>query len=352
MKNLRWGLIGASTIGREWVINAIRQTGGEIASVFSTDSQRGAAYAKEFGISKSTTDLGELLNFPVDAVYIATTNDLHHGQCLAAAKAGKHILCEKPLATSLADAMNMVKACKAAKIVLATNHHLRGAATHRAMRDAIKSGKIGRPLAIRVVHAGYLPVHLQGWRLSNPTAGAGAILDLTVHDADLMRFILDDDAASVSAMVQNSGLAMAGVEDAAMGVITFRSGILGQFHDGFTTKYVQTSVEVHGDFGFAVRNQLHDASSHRRGFAADSRRRNQTPAPAGKSLCPDDQRVPVSHCRRRQTAFDRRRWRGVIAIALAALEFGAHAFGCEHPCLNQPTYLRLRLCANLLGLWL
>jgi 1,5-anhydro-D-fructose reductase (1,5-anhydro-D-mannitol-forming) len=252
MKNLRWGLIGASTIGRERVIDAIRQTGGEIASVFSTDFQRGAAYAKEFGISKSTTELGDLLSSPVDAVYIATTNDLHHDQCIAAARAGKHILCEKPLATSLADAIDMVKACKSANVVLATNHHLRGAATHRAMRDAIKFGKIGRPLAIRVVHAGYLPVHLQGWRLTNPTAGAGAILDLTVHDADLMRFIIDDDAASVSATVQNSGMAIAGVEDAAMGVITFRSGILGQFHDGFTTKYVQTSVEVHGDAGSLV----------------------------------------------------------------------------------------------------
>ena len=252
MKNLRWGLIGASTIGREWVINAIRDSGGEIASVFSTDSQRGAAYAKEFGIPGSTTDLGNLLNSPVDAVYIATTNDLHHNQCIAAAKAGKHILCEKPLATNLADAVNMVKACKAANVVLATNHHLRGAATHRAMRDAIKAGKIGRLLAIKVVHAGYLPVHLQGWRLTNPMSGAGAILDLTVHDADLMRFIIDDDAASVSAMVQNSGMAIAGVEDAAMGVITFRSGILGQFHDGFTTKYVQTSVEVHGDSGSLV----------------------------------------------------------------------------------------------------
>lgn len=252
MKNLRWGLVGASTIGREWVIDAIRQTGGEIAIVFSTDVQRGAAYAKEFGISTSTSQLGELLNSPVDAVYIATTNDLHHGQCMAAAKAGRHILCEKPLATNLADAANMVKACKAAHVVLATNHHLRGAATHRAMRDAIKAGKIGRPLAIKVVHAGYLPAHLQGWRLTNPKAGAGAILDLTVHDADLMRFIIDDDAASVSATVQNSGMAIAGVEDAAMGVITFRSGILGQFHDGFTTKYVQTSVEVHGDSGSLV----------------------------------------------------------------------------------------------------
>ncbi len=211
MKKFRWGLIGASTIGREWVIDAMRQTGGEIASVFSTDSQRGAAYASEFGIPRSTTDLNDLLNSPVDAVYISTTNDLHTHQCIAAAKAGKHILCEKPLATNVADARSMVRICKSANVVLATNHHLRGAATHRAMRDAVKAGKIGRPLAIKVVHAGYLPVHLQGWRLTNPAAGAGAILDLTVHDADLMRFIINDDAASVSATVANSGMAIGGV---------------------------------------------------------------------------------------------------------------------------------------------
>jgi len=256
LKKLRWGLIGAATIGREWVIDAIRHTGGEIHSVFSTDAARGQAYAREFGIANSTTELAALLALPIDAVYVATTNELHHTQVLAAAAHGKHVLCEKPLATSLHDAALMVAACKAAKVVLATNHHMRGAATHRAMREAVKAGHIGKPLAIRVVHAGYLPKHLQGWRLSRPAAGAGAILDLTVHDADLMRFLLGDDARSVSAMVQNSGMAARGVEDAAMGVITFKSGVLGQFHDSFTTRYARTSTEIHGDEGslFAINN--------------------------------------------------------------------------------------------------
>jgi 1,5-anhydro-D-fructose reductase (1,5-anhydro-D-mannitol-forming) len=256
LADLRWGLIGAATIGREWVISAIKNTGGQIHSVFSTNADRGAAYAREFGIPNSTTDLGALLKSPIDAVYIATTNELHHAQVLAAAAAGKHVLCEKPLATSLKDARDMVAACKKAKVVFATNHHMRGSATHQAMREAVKAGRIGKPLAIRVVHAGYLPKHLQGWRLTSPTAGAGAVLDLTVHDADLMRFLLDDDAASVSAMVQNSGLAAPGVEDAAMGVITFKSGVLGQFHDSFTTKFARTSTEIHGEAGslFAINN--------------------------------------------------------------------------------------------------
>eukprot|EP01037_Dinobryon_pediforme_P027942 gene27942-31014_t len=96
-KTIRWGLIGATTIGREWVIGAIRDAGDEIVSVMSTNAERGAAYAAEFGIPKPTTNLDDLLASDIDAVYVATTNELHKAQPLAAAKPGKHVLCEKPL---------------------------------------------------------------------------------------------------------------------------------------------------------------------------------------------------------------------------------------------------------------
>ncbi|HMF67090.1 MAG TPA: Gfo/Idh/MocA family oxidoreductase, partial [Phyllobacterium sp.] len=140
----RWGLIGASTIAHEWMIDAIRASGGEIVSVMSTNDERGRKYAADHGIPNSVTALDALVNDPaIDAVYISTTNELHKDQVLAAAKAGKHILCEKPLATSLADARAMVDACRAANVVFATNHHLRNAASHTAMRDAIAAGKIG-----------------------------------------------------------------------------------------------------------------------------------------------------------------------------------------------------------------
>ncbi|WEZ82741.1 Gfo/Idh/MocA family oxidoreductase [Rhizobium sp. 32-5/1] len=246
----RWGLIGASTIAHEWVIDAIRATGGEIVSVMSTNAERGAAYARDHGIAKSVTNIADLVDDPdVQAVYISTTNELHRDQVLAAASAGKHVLCEKPLAMSLDDAHTMVKAAKDAGVVMATNHHLRGAATHRAMREAIAAGRIGKPLAARVCHAGYLPAHLQGWRLDRPEAGGGVILDITVHDTDALRFVLGDDPVEAVALGQYGGMAKAGLEDAAMGVIRFKSGLIAQFHDGFTTRYALTSFEVHGSDG-------------------------------------------------------------------------------------------------------
>jgi 1,5-anhydro-D-fructose reductase (1,5-anhydro-D-mannitol-forming) len=249
---VRWGLIGASTIAREWVIGAIRVTGGEVTQVYSADAARGRAYAEANGIPRAATSLAELLSGDIDAVYISTTNELHHDQTLAAAAAGKHVLCEKPLDLSIAGARTMVEACRAAGVVMGTNHHLRNAGTHRAMRDAIATGRIGRPLFARVFHAVYLPEHLQGWRITTPSAGAGVVMDITVHDADTLRFVLGEEPVEVTAMVQHGGMGADGIEDGVMGTARFQSGLLAQFHDAFTTKYAGTGFEVHGTEGSLI----------------------------------------------------------------------------------------------------
>lgn len=249
MKAVRWGLIGATNIAKTQVIAAIRANGGEIVNVMSSNAARGAAYALENNIPHFTTSLQNLLSSNIDAVYISTTNNLHKRQHMAAVAAGKHILCEKPLALKLADARAMVDAADKAGLVMATNHHLRNAATHGAMREAIAKGRIGKAIFARVCHAVYLPPHLQGWRIKDTKTGAGVALDITVHDADTMRFVLGEEAVSVSAMVQNSGMGQSGIEDGIMGTVRFESGLLAQFHDAFTTRYAQTSFEVHGTEG-------------------------------------------------------------------------------------------------------
>ena len=252
-KGLRWGLIGASTIASEHMIGAMRANGGDVVAVLSSDASRGQRYAETHGIPRSTTDLAALAEAPdIDAVYISTTNELHRDQVFAAAAAGKHVMCEKPLALTLADAQAMVAECKRHGVVMGTNHHLRNAATHRAMRNAILEGRIGKPLFARVFHAVYLPPHLQGWRIRTPGAGGGVILDITVHDADTLRFVLGDEPESVTAMVSCAGMGKAGLEDGVMGVVRFAGGVLAQFHDAFTTRYATTGFEVHGEEGSLV----------------------------------------------------------------------------------------------------
>lgn len=251
-RGLRWGIVGATTIAREWMIGAIRESGGEVVSVMSSDAERGKAYAKQNGIPHSTKSLSTLLGKDIDAVYIATTNEKHKAQTLAAAKAGIHVLCEKPLALKLSDARQMVAACKAAGVVMGTNHHLRNAATIRALRDAVASGKVGKALYARVFHAVYLPPHLQGWRIKDARAGSGVVMDITVHDADTLRFVLGEEPVSVTAYTQQGGMGGAGIEDGVMGVVRFESGLLAQFHDAFTTQYATTGFEVHGTEGSLI----------------------------------------------------------------------------------------------------
>ncbi len=249
---LGWGLIGASTIAREWMIPAINaQSGSRVAAVFGSDPGRAAAYARENGIPRVHATLDDLLADPeVQVVYISTTNEKHHDQAIAAAKAGKHVLCEKPLALSVTGAREMVAACAEAGVVMGTNHHLRNAITHRTMRKLIADGAIGRPLAARVFHAVYLPPHLQAWRIDRPEAGGGVVLDITVHDADTLRFVLGDaDVEEVTALTASQGMASDGLEDAVMGVMRFDNGVLAQFHDAFTIRHTGTGFEVHGEEG-------------------------------------------------------------------------------------------------------
>jgi len=254
MAQLRWGLIGASTIAREWTLGAMRaQPGNEVSAVFSTDARRAADFARTHGIASSYTELSRLLSDPaVDAVYVSTTNELHKPQVLAAAAAHKHVLCEKPLALTLADAHEMVAACAKAGVLLATNHHLRNAATHGKIRELIRSGVVGKPLFARVFHAVFLPPHLQGWRLHKPEAGGGVILDITCHDADTLRFLLDAEPVEAVALAQQGALATSGLEDGVMAVLRFDNGVLAQLHDAFTVKHAGTGLEVHGSEGSIV----------------------------------------------------------------------------------------------------
>ena len=250
-KRIGWGLIGASTIAREWMVEAIRaQSGNEIVAVMSADPARGKAFAETNRIAASYACVEALLADPkVDAVYISTTNELHKAHTLAAAASGKHVLCEKPLALTLEDATEMVAACDRAGVVMGTNHHLRSAASHRKIRELVQSGAIGSPFFARVFHAVYLPPHLQGWRLNKPSAGAGVILDITVHDADTLRFVLGSEPVEAVALSQHAGMAAGDLEDGVMAAIRFDNGAMAQLHDAFTVKFAGTGLEIHGSEG-------------------------------------------------------------------------------------------------------
>jgi 1,5-anhydro-D-fructose reductase (1,5-anhydro-D-mannitol-forming) len=190
----------------------------------------------------------------VDAVYISSTNDKHVEQGLTALAAGRHVLCEKPLAVRLEDAVTLVSIAERAGVVLATNHHLRCSPVHRRLRELIAEGEVGDLLAVRVFHAVQLPARLRGWRVDSTALGSGVALDITVHDIDTVRFVTGLELETVTAVGASQG-SHPGLIDAVMVAATLSGGVLLQTHDAFTVPHAPTGLEVHGSKGSLVSSQ-------------------------------------------------------------------------------------------------
>ncbi|MEO1732618.1 MAG: Gfo/Idh/MocA family oxidoreductase [Pseudomonadota bacterium] len=247
---MRWIFVGASTIASQHMISAVRaQTDHDIAWVVSGDAARAGAWAADNGIGRATASLDEALSDSEAAcVYVSSTNEKHHPQAMEAIAAGKHVLCEKPLGMTLTEAEEMVRAAAQQGVVFATNHHLRCSGSHRAVKQLIANGDIGRVLSVRVFHAVHLPENLQGWRINDASAGGGVIPDITVHDADVVRFLLGEDPVDVVAQLAVSGMGQ-GVEDSCMSVWSMPSGAMVMAHESFTHPFAGSGFEVHGTTG-------------------------------------------------------------------------------------------------------
>jgi 1,5-anhydro-D-fructose reductase (1,5-anhydro-D-mannitol-forming) len=247
---MRWGFIGASQIA-ERVVGSLRKIAGqELVGVVSRDAGRARQFAAEQGFAQAHTELERFLREGrLDAVYVSSTNEQHCAQTVAALAAGCHVMCEKPLAMSVDDADRMVNEAAVRGRVLATHHHLRASDCHRQMRALIAGGGIGRVHGVQVSHAVYLPPHLQGWRLDRPDAGGGVMLDILVHDVDLLRFLLQAEPRRIHASVSQAGLGQGSVEDSAMSVIEFDGGVLAQAHQSFVARHAITRLHVLGTEG-------------------------------------------------------------------------------------------------------
>ncbi len=243
---LHWGLIGASDIAAKRMIPALRAAGQDVRRVYSRNGEWGRQFATQHSIPEVVGTLSEAVAEGVDAVYVSSTNDQHARDVLAAAGAGRHVLCEKPLAIALEEGVSMVAACKAAGVVLATNHHLRNAALVRRVRQMVCGGEVGEVLAARVTHAILLPERLRSWRVRGASGGSGVVFDIAVHDIDTVRFVLGQEVVEVAATTAMQGLGTGGAEDAAVTCLTMASGVLVMMYQAFTVPFGGTALQVDG----------------------------------------------------------------------------------------------------------
>ena len=247
--SLRWGFVGTGWIVTAHMCPALRATpGAELVSIVSGTPGRAATIAAAEGIPRAFPSLEAFLaDDELDAVYVASRNDLHADQVIACAAAGKHVLCDKPLGLTVAECQAMVDACRRAGVVLATNHHIRSLPTSQTIRRLIAEGRIGTPVSARVSFAGSLPELLRTWRLSGP--GSGVALDLTVHSVDTLRYVLDDDVVEVAGLGGRQGLSEDSSFDGIISALRFARGTMACIHDAFTVPFNTPSIELYGTHG-------------------------------------------------------------------------------------------------------
>ncbi len=167
--------------------------GARLWSVLSRDAERGRAFAVRHGAAAANavhTDLDSLLaDDDLDAVLIATPDKLHVSQCVAAARAGKHVLAEKPMATEMADAEAMVEACDRAGVTLAVAYHLRWHAGHRQLAAAIHAGRLGVLRHMRVQWTSLAPSD-ENWRASSEVGRWWGLAGVGTHCLDQVRWLM------------------------------------------------------------------------------------------------------------------------------------------------------------------
>ncbi|MGD9496457.1 MAG: Gfo/Idh/MocA family protein [Armatimonadota bacterium] len=195
---LRWAIVGCGDIANKRVAPAIvADANSEMLAFFSHTPARAEEMRARFGAARAYSDLSALLaDDEVDAVYIASPQQRHCAETVAAAQAGKHVLCEKPMAVTLDECQRMVDACAQSGVALAVAYYRRWYPKARAMKRLIDEGAIGTPVRARIRVGGrYDPAEADWkyWRVT-AAAGGGALMDVGSHRLDVACYLLGEPA--------------------------------------------------------------------------------------------------------------------------------------------------------------
>jgi predicted dehydrogenase len=223
MSELRWGVLSTANIADEKVIPGMRKSPrSRVVAIGSRDPERGRLVAERHGIERVHGSYDALLADPdVDAVYIPLPNQLHPEWTMAAARAGKHVLCEKPLAMSAAEAESMIEVCEAEGVRLMEAFMYRLHPSWVAVRELVAAGRIGR---LTAVHSWFSyfnddPANIRNIR----SVGGGALYDIGCYQVNLSRMLFGDEPIDVQAVITRDPTS--GVDIVTSAMLTFPDGI-------------------------------------------------------------------------------------------------------------------------------
>ncbi|MTH53045.1 gfo/Idh/MocA family oxidoreductase [Bacillus mangrovi] len=230
---IRMGVVGCGSIARHrHLLEYASDEAVEITAVCDIVEERVNETASLYGAAAYTNYEDLIASGKVYAVSVCTPNYLHAPVSIAALKAGLHVLCEKPMATSREDAEAMIAAAKESGKKLMIAHNQRFTSAHQKARKIIASGEMGKIYSFRTAfgHPGPEAWSIDGkdsWFFRKEEAFIGAMGDLGVHKTDLMRFLLGEEFTEVGAFVETSAKTFGDVDDNAVCILKTASGILG-----------------------------------------------------------------------------------------------------------------------------
>ncbi|MBN2775726.1 MAG: Gfo/Idh/MocA family oxidoreductase [Prolixibacteraceae bacterium] len=224
-KAIKWGVIGSGGIARRRTIpeGIMASVHSKLISVFDIDAETNNAVASEFGV-KAVSSVDELLNSGIDAVYIASPVNMHLEHTIAAANAGKHVLCEKPFGLSVDQAKEMIDVCQKANVRLGIGLMMRFLAQHQAALHLIDKGKLGNPVYARAQLSCWYPPIENAWRQNPEIGGGGSLIDMGSHCIDLLEMFFGH-INSVSCFTNNI-VHNYKSEDSAVISLSFENGAL------------------------------------------------------------------------------------------------------------------------------
>ncbi len=228
---LRMALAGAGWIGREHGRNIARHPRAELVAVCDPQSDNIATLCRETGTDvQAYRSFDELLAADIDAVVIATPNALHADMCVAAARAGKAIYCEKPMALSLDDCRRVREAVDAARVPYLIGYHRRMNPLYRHVKGLLDDGTLGTPFMVESDYLHHVPGDLAIWSWLGKEQVAGSLFHAgSGHNVDLIRFFCGD-IVEVSCMKGTflPRTEQVETEDTALAIFRFASGTVGK----------------------------------------------------------------------------------------------------------------------------
>jgi predicted dehydrogenase len=270
-KPVGFAVVGLGSISEIAVLPAFRNSKkSKLVAVVSHDRERAEQLGGKFGVTNcyGYEDYDRCLSHPdVEAVFVASVNGAHAEQTLRAAAARKHVLCEKPMATSVGDCRSMVEACKANRVRLMIAYRKYFEPGSLALKKLAASGKLGR---LRHIYSTYTeivdPAKARAWQLNRKLAGGGSLMDLGIYCVNTMRWVAGSAPIEATAYAWTEDpKRFSEVEDNIAFRLTHADGLVCQGSSSYSAA-AASFIQAHGEKGWAALNPAFAFEEERRLF--------------------------------------------------------------------------------------